>query len=98
VEGAEEELLVPTWPDLAVATLVIECHEFLRPGVGDRLVAAYAATHTAERIPHGPRDPGSIPLIGQWGQLDQLLAVWEGRPGPTPWLVLRPRLAESGSR
>ena len=43
-----------------------------------------------------PRTEEQIPLFGAGlkasNHLDQLLAVWEWRLGPTPWLIMRPRL------
>jgi hypothetical protein len=36
-----------------------------------------------------------VPKLPSWlenlGHLDQLLAVWEWRAIPTPWLVMRPK-------
>jgi hypothetical protein len=31
--------------------------------------------------------------LRELSHLDQLLAVWEWRLGPTPWLVMRPKSA-----
>jgi len=31
------------------------------------------------------------PMFGKLGHLDQLLALWEWRMGPTPWLLLASR-------
>ena len=44
-------------------------------------------------IGHGGRDGNVYPLLRNRSHLDQLLAVWEGRGGPTPWAWMTPRMA-----
>jgi hypothetical protein len=39
-------------------------------------------------VPHGGRDVELPEFFQQLGHLDQLLAVWEWRTGPTPWAVM----------
>jgi len=34
-------------------------------------------------------------LLGNLAHLDQLLAVWEWRSGPTPWLVMKAHKGQS---
>jgi precorrin-6B methylase 2 len=92
VEGAEEELLRPDLsPALAHTHIIVEAHEVYRPGVAARLTERFAPTHRVIQLAMGGR---SLPLP-DWlmasNHLDQLLAVWEWRLGPTPWLVMRPK-------
>ena len=92
VEGAEEDLLRPDLsPALAHTHIIVEAHEVYRPGVAARLTERFAPTHHVTELPMGGR---TLPLP-DWlmasNHLDQLLAVWEWRLGPTPWLVMRPR-------
>lgn len=92
VEGAEDDLLRPDIsPALAHMHIIVEAHEVYRPGVAARLAERFAATHHVTQLPMGGR---TLPLP-DWlmasNHLDQLLAVWEWRLGPTPWLVMRPK-------
>lgn len=92
VEGAEDDLLRPDLsPALAHMHVIVEAHEIYRPGVAARLTERFAPTHHVTQLTLGGR---TLPLP-DWlmasNHLDQLLAVWEWRLGPTPWLVMRPK-------
>jgi hypothetical protein len=56
----------------------------------DRIATRIAPTHQVTRL----EQPYSQPELPEWmkdlGHLDQLLAMWEWRMAPTPWLVLEP--------
>lgn len=92
IEGAEEELLAPRWTDdLAGAFLVIECHDFVNPGVTGRLGRQFEVSHEIEVIRQAGRDPNRIPLLRDLDEAQRWLAMSEGRPRPMHWLVLRPR-------
>ena len=92
IEGAEDELLRPDLaPALAEMNLIVETHELFKPGLLARLTERFEPTHDIERLDIGPR---TLPLPDwMWNRnhMDQLLAVWEWRSGPTPWLVMRPK-------
>ena len=91
-EGAENELLDPdAFPALREMTVIVETHEHERPGVIERLQQRFAASHEIERIEQGPKTTPLPAWFSGLGHLDQLLAVWEWRAFPTPWLVMRPR-------
>ena len=91
-EGAELEILQPDLsPALAGMNLIVETHDVYRPGALAQITERFAATHDIIRV-----DPQLKPFAGPaWLQdlphLDQLLAVWEWRVQPTPWLVMRPK-------
>ena len=91
IEGGEDALLDPiAVAELAGTTILAECHEGPRPGVTDRLAARFAPTHRVTRIAAalgGATMPGWMEGLSH---LDQLLATWEWRSAPTPWLVLEP--------
>ena len=58
-------------------------------GITEELTKRFSSTHNIERID----DTGeSIEGVPNWfsnlAHLDQLLATWEWRSGPTPWLVM----------
>ena len=91
-EGAELEILRPDLsPALAAMNLIVETHDVYRPGALAEITSRFASTHDIVRV-----DPQLSPLIGPpWlkdlPHLDQLLAVWEWRIQPTPWLIMRPK-------
>jgi len=96
IEGAERELLDPqTAPALAGMDLIVESHECLQPGITQILVDRFAATHEITLVnDDGQRQlQGAPPWFCNLAHLDQLLATWEWRSGPTPWLVMRSRAA-----
>jgi hypothetical protein len=74
-EGCERALLEPPLP----ATIVVELHDFLEPGVGEAIAERFADTHEVEIVPTGPQPPHSE------------LALSEYRPGPMRWAVMTPR-------
>lgn len=92
VEGAEDDLLRPDLsPAVAGMTLIVETHDVYRPGNLARLVERFSPTHDIVRLDTQPK---TLPLpdwLAQSGHLDQLLAVWEWRIKPTPWLVMTPK-------
>ncbi|BCX18465.1 MAG: hypothetical protein KatS3mg117_2147 [Geminicoccaceae bacterium] len=91
-EGFERELVTPsTVPALARADLIVECHDFLEPGLCERLAALLRPTHEIEILREGARDPGAWPVLEKLGSLDRWLAVCEFRPNLMRWIVARPR-------
>jgi len=94
IEGAERELLDPeAAPALKEMDLIVESHECLIPGITKRLVDRFAATHDIIVVEdNGQRQISDAPgWFNNLTHLDQLLAVWEWRSGPTPWLVMKVR-------
>ena len=91
IEGAEEELLDPDLaPALRKLDIIVESHECLRKGITQKLISRFEATHTIEIIEdNGSRQLDNPPAwFKKLSHLDQLLATWEWRSGPTPWLVM----------
>ena len=96
IEGAQRELLDPqAAPALAGMDLIVESHECLQPGITQILVDRFAATHETTLVnDDGQRQlQGAPPWFCNLAHLDQLLATWEWRSGPTPWLVMRTHAA-----
>lgn len=94
IEGAERELLDPeAAPALKSMDIIVESHECLIPGITQLLIDRFKATHQITLV----QDDGQRQLVKppQWfinlAHLDQLLATWEWRSGPTPWLVMKPK-------
>jgi hypothetical protein len=91
IEGAERELLDPIIsPDLKSMDIIVESHECLTNGVTQLLIERFKASHNITLV----QDDGQRQLHNppNWfvnlAHLDQLLATWEWRSGPTPWLVM----------
>ncbi len=91
IEGAERELLSPeAAPALKGMDIIVESHDCMIPGITQLLIERFKGSHHITLV----QDDGQRRLDKppQWflnlAHLDQLLAIWEWRSGPTPWLVM----------
>jgi precorrin-6B methylase 2 len=90
-EGAEVDILQPALsPALAGMAIVVETHDLHRKGALATLVERFAETHEIVRVDQQPKTVEFPPWMRDLTHLDQLLAVWEWRVKPTPWLVMTP--------
>jgi hypothetical protein len=92
IEGAEAELLDPVrWPALRSLPVLVETHP--SKVAGDHR-NAYRALRPFPRRRCGPH-LGKAAALPAWfetlSELDRLLAAYEWRTEPTPWLVMRPK-------
>ena len=91
IEGAEEDILQPALsPSLSNMNLIVETHDLYRPGVLGRLIERFQATHDIKQVDQQPKNCVLPDWLQDLSHLDQLLAVWEWRARPTPWLVMTP--------
>lgn len=90
IEAAELDLLDPAAaPGLLSADILVECHDSLRPGISQTLADRFAPSHHVTRIDRA-LDPAALPgWMEELSDLDRLIALWEWRAGPTPWLWMR---------
>ena len=91
IEGAEKDLLDPEMaPALKGMDLIVESHECLIPGITQALINRFKASHQITLVQdNGQRQIKDAPQwFNNFAHLDQLLATWEWRSGPTPWLVM----------
>lgn len=91
IEGAEKGLLNPALaPALRKFDIIVESHECLCPGITQELISRFEESHVIELVQdNGSRQIDEPPgWFMQLSHLDQLLATWEWRSGPTPWLVM----------
>jgi hypothetical protein len=97
IEGGEKDLLDPErFPALKRMDVLAECHDSFVPGVSQLLRERFAPTHEIALVGHEPAKPLLPEWMGKLGHLDHLLAVWEWRVGPTPWLMMRARKRAGG--
>jgi hypothetical protein len=91
IEGAEEELLDPAAaPGLLSADILVETHDVIRPGLSGLITHRFAATHDVTILNRQIR--ADLPdWMDRLSDLDRLLALWEWRGGPTPWLWMQRR-------
>lgn len=92
IEGAELELLDPArHPALAGMDVIVELHDFNDLSTSRQITGRFAATHDIVLVPNSDRDAVPPSFLDTQSHIAQLLALWEGRPGPTPWAVMRAR-------
>lgn len=90
IEGAEGELLDPqVSPALRQMDLVVEFHPVATGHTFNDVLPRFTETHAIEILQTSAHHPLLPPFLKQLGHLDQLLAQWEWRSGPTPWAVMR---------
>jgi hypothetical protein len=92
IEGGETGLLDPQrYPALKAMDLIVELHD--SPGASPSVLIPerFGATHAVTMVRHGAHAVELPPLFEPLGHLDQLLALWEWRSGPTPWAVMQAR-------
>jgi hypothetical protein len=95
VEGDEKELLDPVAiPSLARATIMVELHDFIVPGITETLKTRFVRTHDLRHIWQQPRSRVQFP----WRTLGTSLlprsyldwSVSEWRPVRMAWLCMEP--------
>lgn len=87
IEGAEDALLDPEKaPGLRTADILVEVHDCFSPGLSKTIETRFSGTHQIRRIGRTV-DMSALPdWMEDFSDLDRLLALWEWRMGPTPWL------------
>lgn len=89
VEGAEDNLIDPSrFPSLLSSNLIVELHEFIAPGVGQRIKKRFEATHKIWELHSGGRNPNASPILSDLPDDIKWPAMSEGRPGPMSWLCM----------
>jgi hypothetical protein len=93
-EGAELEVLQPALsPSLAQMNIIVETHDIYRPGALNEMMTRFSPTHDIIRVDQQGKTQPLPGWMAKLGHLDHLLAVWEWRTEPTPWLVMRPKVS-----
>jgi hypothetical protein len=88
IEGAESSLLTASVAS-TLPTVLVEVHDHLAVGTGDRLCAAFDPTHSVRRIDQAPRVVP--PALDGWTETERERALSEFRPPGMYWLVFTRR-------
>ncbi len=89
VEGGEVELMDPNAaPALRSMDILIEMHDCFDPAISGRVLERFESSHDIQFVRPGARNLGDFPELEKLEHLDQLLALWEWRAGPTPWAYM----------
>jgi hypothetical protein len=92
IEGSETELFAgASDASLAGGDFIVECHDGAPAQVSAPLLERLKRTHAARLVGHVLPQFAPPAFLERHGHLDQLLAVWEWRGHPTPWLVAASR-------
>ncbi len=92
IEGGELDLLDPRQaPVLAGFDIQVELHNRIDAPGNQELIARFADTHEILEIQPAERNIDAYPELRDLEHLDQLLAFWEFRNGPNPWLFMTAR-------
>jgi hypothetical protein len=92
IEGAERNLLDPQlYPGLLGLSVIVETHPIPTQDLTALIIGRFSATHDIVRLTQGPKTTPLPVWLRQLSHMDQLLAGWEWRTRPTPWLVMRPK-------
>lgn len=87
IEGAEDDLLDPTKAQgLLAADILVEVHDSFQTGLSAKIAARFQATHHLQRIGRKLDDSALPDWMDGLSDMDRLMALWEWRGGPTPWL------------
>lgn len=88
-EGGEEGLIDPVAaPALRACDLIVECHPHVVPGITERLIERFGATHEIERLKVAEAPKDVLPKVDSWTDADYRRAVSDGRWAEQDWLVL----------
>jgi hypothetical protein len=84
-EGEEETLIdLDRCPPLAGADIIVECHDFLKPGISCKIADRLSATHRVELVKPSLPD---MRILQRMPTAFGVLAVVEKRPMPCCWLA-----------
>jgi hypothetical protein len=102
-EGAEAEIMDPVKvPALQTAYVLVETHDFVIPGLTERIRNRFAATHEIKEIWQQDRGRGDFPLtdwyIRRLPDQDLRALLNEHRPERMRWLWMEPKVFNAGSK
>jgi hypothetical protein len=91
VEGAEAELLSGrVCASLAGSVVIVEAHDFVRPGIAREVAARFAGTHRVQTVRTVPRGAADWPVPEPAPLRCKLALMDERRPCAMEWVVCFP--------
>lgn len=89
-EGFEGELLDPgSVPQLAATDILVELHDFIKPGVTNTILSRFHDTHSLTLVDTQGRDTKNYPVLESVAPQDRYSILSENRPAPMQWAYLR---------
>jgi hypothetical protein len=89
-EGAEVDVLdLSRIPSLKNATVLVETHDCLRPGITEKISQGFDNTHKIELILQGTKNLYIDP-IHDFTDVDKMILNCENRPSTMGWLYMNP--------
>jgi hypothetical protein len=89
IEGGEFDLFRPDLiPELSRADLIVETHDYIRPGVTETLVHRFLPSHRIEITYHCAKYAEEFPILGAIPTREHALLLEEGRPRTQGWMRL----------
>ena len=99
IEGMEKQILDPVlYPALEGMDMVVELHDCIDPSISGELTRRFAGSHDIKMAENDRLTVTFPPLFKELAAIDQVIAAWDGRSGPTPWGIFtakRPSPANS---
>lgn len=88
VEGSEDELIDPIRvPELVMSDMIVECHDFMKPGVAKRIRERFLTTHVIDVVLPKLPDFQQFDFLRAFPSVLSVLMVVEKRPMPCCWLA-----------
>ena len=90
-EGGESEIFhdADVLQSLVYCDLIIECHDFTRPGITGALVSKFFPSHFTEILYSGGRNPNQFGFLSHLSDSERWMAICENRPTLMNWLICR---------
>lgn len=91
-EGAELDLLDPSAiPDLVKCSILVECHDCIKPGITDTIADRFRKSHVIQQTAQKTKDPYQFDWCNDLSDCDKWALVHEGRPSTMTWLYMSPK-------
>lgn len=88
-EGYEDAILDPqAVSGLKKCDLIVEVHEFVVPGIGEKLKNRFESTHHLTEIYSVDRKSGDYPMLDFLTESEKTNVLSEWRPGNMSWLIM----------
>ncbi|RED52297.1 hypothetical protein [Aestuariispira insulae] len=92
IEGAEKTILDPQrYPALTGMDILVELHDCIDDSISAELTRRFEKTHDIIIAENDRMTIEYPPLFKELASIDQVIAAWDGRSGPTPWGIFTAR-------